>query len=275
MERLQAAMEKARRTRNATQAEEHPAPATAQVTPKKPADPSVFSDLPEFKISGLSARSHRITTLQNGKASAPYDMLRSRMLRLMKEHDWKTVAITSPNQACGKTTVCVNLALSLARQHDLRVLVLDLDLRRPAMHKILGHKPNHSFWEVLTGEVEAKDQLVRYGDNVAFGLNQKGIRNPSELLQSRRTTSALKKIYDQYKPDLVLIDMPPMLASDENVGFLPNLHCGLLIGAADSTTMQQLDICEKELAELTNVLGVVLNKTRYSDETAGYDYDYY
>ena len=69
--------------------------------------------------------------------------------------------------------------------------------------------------------------------------------------------------------------MPPMLATDENVGFLPVVDCGLLISAADSTTIGQIDSCEKELAELTNVLGVVLNKCRFADTDSGYDYDYY
>ncbi|MDH5797148.1 MAG: CpsD/CapB family tyrosine-protein kinase [Paracoccaceae bacterium] len=275
MERLQAAMEKARRNRNAARPKNQVEKTAEPATIKQSAEPSLFSDLPEIKISGLTARNHRITTQQNSKASAPYDMLRSRMLRLMKEHGWRSAAITSPNQGCGKTTVTVNLALSLARQKDLRILVLDLDLRRPAMQKILGHKPSHNFWEVLTGEVSAKDQLMRFGENVAFGLNNKAIRNPSELLQSRRTQAALDTLLNQYNPDIVLIDMPPMLASDDNVGFLPNVDCGLLVAAADNTTMSQLDICEKELSELTNVLGVVLNKTRYSDQSVGYDYDYY
>jgi Mrp family chromosome partitioning ATPase len=66
-----------------------------------------------------------------------------------------------------------------------------------------------------------------------------------------------------------------MLATDDNVGFLPNVDCGLLVSAADSTSVAQLDICEKELSELTNVLGVVLNKCRFTDDEQGYDYDYY
>jgi len=66
-----------------------------------------------------------------------------------------------------------------------------------------------------------------------------------------------------------------MLVGDENVVFLPNVDCSILVGAADSTTNQQLDVCESELAELTNVLGIVLNKCRHSDPDSGNDYDYY
>ena len=65
------------------------------------------------------------------------------------------------------------------------------------------------------------------------------------------------------------------LASDDHVGFLPHVDCALLISAAESTTMNQLDVCEKELSELTNVLGVVLNKCRFNESDTDYYTDYY
>lgn len=270
MERLEAALEKARQSRRTIQM----APtAVPEAEPVKLDE--LWAGLKEIKISNMVARSHRITALANSKQSGPYDLLRSRTLKLMRDNNWTKLAITSPNASCGKTTVCANLALSLARQADLRVLLLDLDLRRPAMQKVLGHKPSNSFHQVLDGTVDAENELVRFGNNLAIGLNSKPARNPSELLQSKKTQKRLDEITELFKPDLVLIDMPPMLATDDNVGFLPSVDCGLLVSAANSTTVSQLDICEKELSELTNVLGVVLNKCRYADEDHGYDYDYY
>lgn len=274
MERLEAALEKARQSRRTIQLETDALVAEEPVVePPKPE--SVWSSLKEIKISNMVARNHRITALSNTKQSGPYDLLRSRTLKLMRDNNWSTLAVTSPNAACGKTTVCANLAISLARQSDFRIVLLDLDLRRPALHKVMAHKPSESFHSVLEGKVSADQQLVRFGENLAIGLNNKPAHNPSELLQSKRTQQRLEEIREIFKPDFVLIDMPPMLATDDNVGFLPSVDCGLLVSAADSTTVAQLDICEKELSELTNVLGVVLNKCRYADEDHGYDYDYY
>jgi len=282
MERLEAALEKARHDRQivraantantAKLAKAAPAPNRAAA---KPVEQDKWKDLKKFKISSRIARRHRISTLTQGKSSGPYDLLRTRALRVMSDNSWSTLAVTSPNKTCGKTTVCANLALSLARQSDLRVLVLDLDLRRPAMHKIISHRSDRSLHEVLRGKYPVETAFIRYGDNLAFGLNNSPVSNPSELLQSKMTRDRLSEIKDVFKPDLMIFDMPPMLVSDENVGFLPIVDCGLLIGAADSTTIAQLDICEKELAELTNVLGVVLNKCRFTDNDAGYDYEYY
>ena len=270
MERLEAALEKAREKRQIVKKASSTAP-EKKIIDKDPIESSL--ELREIKLSTRTARNNRITTLTNSSLSGPYDMLRSRTLRIMRENNWKRLAITSPNVACGKTTITTNLAISLARQSDLRVLVLDMDLRRPALSKVLGHKDRHSLHETLGGDVKPHEQLLRLGDNLIFGLNYKPADNPSELLQSNRTKKVLEEIEQEFQPDLMIFDMPPMLSSDDNVGFLKNVDCALLVGAAEETSIKQLDNCEKELAELTNVLGVVLNKCRYTDSDGGYDYD--
>ena len=272
MERLEAALEKARQERQTVRPKEI-APAGPVSMSSPVADK--WAALREAKLTPRWARRHRITTLKNNRDSAPYDLLRSRALRLMNENNWVRLAVTSPTKNCGKTTVSTNLAISLARQPEIRILVLDLDLRRPSMQKILGQQPENSLHEVLAGDVAIEKALVRFGDNLAFGLNKTAAVNPSELLQSKRGRAKLDEIQRAYAPDIVLFDVPPMLASDEVVGLLPIIDCGLLVGAADNTTIKQLDVCEKELADLTNVLGVVLNKCRLSDGESGYDYEYY
>ena len=274
MERLEAALEKARVQRQAAKPAA-PVAAPEQAAPILLTSEATWKKLLEIKISARVARNNRITTLTNNALSGPYDMLRARAARIMGENNWKRLAITSPSLACGKTTVAANLAISLARQPDIRVLVFDMDMRRPALSKILGHRGRHSLHDVLTQKADIEDQLVRFGDNLAFGLNYSAVRNPAELLQSKRTKEFLDEVERKYLPDFVIFDMPPMLASDDNVGFLQNVDCGLLVGAAEDTTVSQLDTCEKELAELTNVLGVVLNKCRYMGSDSSYNDDYY
>ncbi len=251
----------------------HTAPA-ANVQASAPVT-ELWKSLAEIRISGRTARKNRISAIEQSKLSAPYDVLRTRALRIMRENGWKTLAVTSPNKSCGKTTVSVNLAFSLARQADLRIMLLDFDLRRPAMHRVLRHRPDHSLHNALAGKVPVEKTLLRVGENLAFGLNAGPATNPSELLQAKATRERIREIQANFRPDILIFDMPPMLVSDENFGFLPQVDCGLLVGAADSTTLEQLDICEKDLADLTNVLGVVLNKCRYAEAGAGYDYDYY
>lgn len=272
MERLEVALEKAREKRQAIQEVVEKGTPDPVAAPK---DADAWGRLRELNISTRVARANRITTLTTGPLSSPYDILRSRTLRVMRENNWKRLAITSPNAGCGKTTVATNLAISIARQSDLKVMVLDVDMRRPALSKILGHKDTQSLHGVFAGRVPAENQLLRLGENLAFGLNYKPAANPAELLHSNKTREILDELEQVYQPDIMIFDMPPMQASDDNVGFLPIVDCALLVAAAEGTKMKQIDNSEKELAELTNVLGIVLNKCRYMDSDSGYDYEYY
>lgn len=274
MEKLEAALAKAREMRKSALGA--PDGSHDRIPMPRGAEPVyVWANLPEISLSASRARGSRITALLGGKDAAPYDMLRSRTIRLMKEKGWSRLAITSPGAACGKTTIALNLALSLSRQKDLKVMLIDLDLRRPSLHRQLGQSPEHSFHDVLDGQVAFEDVAMRIDDNLLIAMNSTASRHPSELLQSAATRTVLDEIERRWQPDIMLFDMSPMLASDDNVGFLGNVDCALLVAAAESTTLPNIDICEKELAQLTNVLGVVLNKCRYTDDSVGYDYGSY
>ncbi|HQU70142.1 MAG TPA: CpsD/CapB family tyrosine-protein kinase [Albidovulum sp.] len=274
MEKLEAALAKAREMRQGALGGPEAPPRSATAKAAAPVSPT-WQSLPEVALPEGHAQRYRISALSGGRDAAPYDMLRSRIIRMMKEKGWSRLAVTSPEAGCGKSTVSLNLALSLARQSDLKVMLLDLDLRRPSLHRTLGYNPAKSLHEYLDGSAEFDQCAVRMGENLIVALNVSSSRRPSELLQSQASRDALDAAERRWRPDVVIFDMSPMLASDDNVGFLGNVDCALLIAAAESTTIPNIDICEKEIAQLTNVLGVVLNKCRYADDSVGYDYGTY
>ncbi len=273
MEKLEAALAKAREMRQ--NALGRPESVRTKISPVGAQAAPAWSALSEISLPEGNAERYRITALSSGKFAAPYDMLRSRTVRMMKEKGWTRLAITSPESACGKSTVSLNLALSIARQKDLKVMLMDFDFRRPSLHRTLGHNPENSLHEFLEGNAEFEKCAVRMGENLIIALNLKVSGRPAELLQSQAMRDALDAVERRWRPDVMLFDMSPMLASDDNVGFLGNVDCALLVAAAETTTLSNIDICEKEIAQLTNVLGVVLNKCRYADDSMGYDYGGY
>ncbi len=272
MERLEAALAKARELRQTALR----TPDTPRAKPEHKAQLAQdWTSLPLVDLTPERARRNRITALSAGKDAVPYDLLRARTLRQMKEKSWTRLAITSPDAGCGKTTVSLNLALSLSRQTDLKVMVIDLDLRRPSLHKAIGHTVGRSVWEVLDRKAEFTEAAVRLADNLVVALNNGPARHSAELLQSVRTSEVIDEIEERWRPDIMIFDLSPLLASDDNVGFLGNVDCAILVTASESTKMGNIDVCEKELAQLTNVLGLVLNKCRYADDSVGYSYGTY
>jgi protein-tyrosine kinase len=272
MERLEAALAKAREMRQTTIRTGADLPSGAAARPEQT---SAWSTLTEFTLDPERAQRYRISALSGGKDAGPYDILRGRALRQMKEKGWRRLAITSPDAGCGKTTIAMNLAFSMARQKDLRVMLVDLDLRRPAVHKALGQSVKSSFWEVLGRTAAFEDCAMRYDSNLIVAMNNQPALQPAELLQSAQTIAVLQEIEARWRPDVVIFDLSPLLAGDDNLGFLGNCDSALLIAASESTTMNNIDTSEKELASLTHVMGVVLNKCRYVDESVGYSYSSY
>lgn len=270
MERLHAAIEKARQQRQSAPGESistaRGAPRGAETLTK------VWDVLQPLDMPPAQARKSRLVAFEGGTDAGPYDLLRTRILQQAQKNDWRRVAVVSPHSECGKTTTVANLVFSFGRQKDIRTLALDFDLRRAGLAKVLGQQCRHTMADILERRVTFADHAVRHETNVAIGLNAGPVRNPSEVLQSQQTRDVLDEIEAQYQPDIVLFDMPPLMSSDDNFGFLKNVDCALILAEADRTTTAQIDLAERQVSELTNVMGVVLNKCRYANEGYGYDY---
>jgi len=278
MEKIQIAIAKARAARSATLSGEAPvarppvSPAQAD-RPDSAAVTTAWTALPGFlPAAGLLARGH-IVTATGGREAVPFDQMRTRLLQQMRTNNWRRIAITSPGPGCGKSTVALNLAMSLGRQPELRTVLAEMDMRRPALARMLGLRSPQSFARVLEGLDPFAAQAVRIGDNLAVSTCHAPHRRPAELMHSPTLALALDRIEAEYAPSIVIFDMPPMLVSDDAMAVMGQIDCVLIIAAAESTTIKEIDRCERDLATQTNVLGVVLNKCRYMEE--GYGYDYY
>lgn len=267
MEKLQAAIEKARVKREAA------VPAQRAAARSRPTA-DAWDALAPFELNHKALSRSRVFLESASREASGYDMLRTKVLQQCAENGWKRLVITSPTKACGKTTTCANLAASFTRQTDRKLILFDIDMRRPELARILDHRAEYSFSSVLEDRISFAEQAVRLSPNVAVSVNQAPAPNPSKLILQDRTAAILDEIEAVYKPDLMIFDTPPMLVTDDTLAFLKYADCALIIAAADSSTTVQVDNCEKEIAEQTNVMGVVLNKCSYASDGYGYDYKY-
>jgi Mrp family chromosome partitioning ATPase len=275
MERIQSAIAKARAERQARGGAEAPAPNPAARTARAPGADAVaarWAALTSFVPDARHLESRRVVTRTGGRAAVPFDVMRTRALQQMRANNWTRIAVTSPTAGCGKSTVAANLAFSLARQAEVRTILGELDLRRPSLSAILGLTEPLAFAQVLQGTAPFADHARRVGDNLAVALNRSHVPQAAELLTSPAAAAALKALQADYAPQVMLFDLPPMLISDDALAFAGQVDAVLLVAAAEVTTIRQIDTCEQELAAQTNVMGVILNKCRYSGPDYGQDY---
>ncbi|RWR08126.1 CpsD/CapB family tyrosine-protein kinase [Paenirhodobacter populi] len=277
MEKLQIAIEKARASRLAQRGLTIDVEESVSVAAPTEQRAEAWSALPEMTLDPALLEKNRVIAYHDGPHSAYYDVLRTRLRDETKRRGIKRIAITSTGPGAGKSTTLANVSLAFARMPHFRTMIFDFDLRRPSLARILGQSPQHDMGEVLRGEVRFEDLALRYGENVAYGLNREAVRNSSELLQSEQTHDFLNAVEEVYQPDLMLFDMPPFLAADDTQGFLGFIDGVLMIVEAERTSRHQFDTVEQKLSELTAVVGVVLNKCPFPDDSdaGSYGYSYY
>lgn len=277
MEKLQKAINKARGDRDKQSQREAAAPRGNVAAPRKrkPVHRSTaWEALNPVELDTELLVKNRVVTMTASKAATAFDILRTKVLLQMKENGWKRVAITSPHPGCGKTTTACNLACGITRQPDITGMLFDLDMRQPGVARTLGFRPEKSFFGVLEGRYAFEEQASRVGDNLALGLVRDRRADPTSLLLNTKTAEILDEIEATYDPDLMIFDLPPLLTGDDTRAFLKNVDCALIILRSEVTKISQADVSEQEIAKYTNVLGVVLNSCRHTDESHGYDYYY-
>ncbi|EIE49059.1 CpsD/CapB family tyrosine-protein kinase [Salipiger aestuarii] len=268
MERIQAAIAKARASRNTS--------ASGVSRRPDPVDtPSSWEALPRHAPDrALMGRMRLVggASETNKDDFAAFDVLRTRVLKLMRTNGWKRLGITSPTAGCGKSTMALNLGFSMTRREAVSAILIEADLRRPSLATKIGLKQPQDVSKVLHGDADLAANACLLNDRFAISTSDGPRHNSSDLLQSPRCGAALDRIEQIYAPTLMLFDTPPLQVGDDTIGFLQHVDCVILVAAAEHTTIKEIDASEREIAAHANVLGVVLNKCNFPEEKHGYSY---
>ncbi|WP_330629551.1 hypothetical protein [Thioclava sp. FTW29] len=276
MEKLQQALEKARANRATGLAADGRARPNMTAAPTAEAHSAPWLALPEMRLDGKLLKTNRLLLSGNTAESAHFDLLRTRLREEIRRHEARRIAIVSAGPNAGKSTVISNLALSFGRLPFLRTMLFDFDLRHPTLARIFGQSPKSNMGAVINSEVAFADHMMRYGNNLAVGMNNAPVPSSAELLQSDGIEDFLNAVQDAYTPDLMLFDLPPLLVADDAYGFLRHVDGVIMVIEAEVTSKSQIDALEQKLSDQTRLLGVVLNKCNFPDENdpTGYNYGY-
>jgi tyrosine-protein kinase len=189
-------------------------------------------------------------------------------------HRSKSIVISSSIPGEGKSTIAINLAVSLA-DAGARVILVDADLRRPSIAEYLGIEGGVGLTTVLIGRAEVEDVVQPFGKTSLDLLPSGQIPpNPSELLGSVAMADLLERLSGSY--DMVLLDSPPLLPVTDGV-VLSNLAGGaLVVVGVDRIHRPQLQQSLESLETAgAHVFGIVMNKlARREAATYGYGSGY-
>jgi protein-tyrosine kinase len=219
---------------------------------------------PSYEIDARSAETNRILLPHvyvgdDGGAGASYRMLRTRLLQKLRANRWTSLAVTSPGAGEGKSLTCLNLALSMARDKSTEVFLIDLDMRNPSVCNYLGVRPPRDIVSYFAGEGSPASTMFTIGvDNLVVAGSATATDQASELLVSGRFEELIAYISTIATNPVVIIDLPPVLVTDEALLVAPRVDATALVVAEGRTRRDSLGRARQLLSDYS-FAGVILN----------------
>ncbi|MFZ4541726.1 MAG: CpsD/CapB family tyrosine-protein kinase [Rickettsiales bacterium] len=269
MDKLAKALEKARGERDSVLGNGAPYARMAGETRRPVSDDYQFHEAPivsvenTVKVSDAALENNRIVAHRPRSEEADtFRILRTQVLQTMTQNGMKTLGVSSPNYGDGKTTIALNLALSIAMDLKQTVLLVDLDLRKPNVMDYLGLQTTIGLTDYFTRNVPIADCLVRPSfDRLSILPAGRVLENSSEVLGSPKIAALAEELRTRYADRLIIYDLPPVLAQDDPLVFLPHVDGLLLVVNEGRTRTHDLKTCMRALTNAT-VIGTVLNNSQ-------------
>ena len=200
---------------------------------------------------------------KNDPTSVIFDVLRTQILQIMEENGWRTLAITSPTPAVGKTVVAINLAMSIAQKTNKTAMLVDFDLRQPRIGAYLGLPMEKSLNDLLDAGAELSAILVNPDiPRLVVLPTLNAVNNPSETLSSRKIADLIKDLRERYESRIIIFDLPSLLYSDDAISVLPQIDCILMVVANGMSSKREIKDSLRHLSK-ANLIGTVFNKVYF------------
>lgn len=275
MERIERALEVARLQRN--RVAEPSAAAAAAVAAPWHSDPAHESDnlrLDDVLLAELPPRAELrercvIFPQDTGPAALAYKMLRTQVLQRARQHGMRCIGVVSAASGEGKTLTAINLALSLAAESNQGVVLLDLDLKQPSIAKMLGIASEQGLEAYFRGDAKIESVARRYADVEHFVVipSMSAVADSSEVLVTQRAGDLFKRLKSAVGEPLVIVDLPPVLLSDDVLAIAPQLDGVVLVVTEQRSRREDIQRVF-ELLHSTPVIGTVLNASADSESRA-------
>jgi protein-tyrosine kinase len=275
MDRIQRALDLAKVQVQRTPAPPVPAPAPEDSRAERIALNREFGlgsveSVARLQLDWAALKEQRVISSNDPHAAGhAYRMLRTQILQRARAHGLATLGVVSATNGEGKTLTAINLALSLAAEPNQSVMLLDLDLRRPAVARTLGLNVERGLESWFGGDEPTKN--VCYGVD---GLERffvlptlKPMSGSSEVLAGLATRKLFNELKGRDPGRMLIVDLPPILLSDDALMVAPLLD-GVVLVVNERRTRREDVIRVVELLGNTRIVGTVLNRSAQAEQRA-------
>ncbi len=193
--------------------------------------------------------------------SSVFKMLRTKVLKQMRDNRWNSFAVTAATKGAGKSMVSVNLAIAIAMEVNQTVLLVDMDLKYPRVGWYLGIDVKKGLGDYLESDIPLSEILINPGIERLVVLPGRGEAvGSSEMISGPKMKEMVKEIRNRYKSRIIIFDMPPILAADDVLASTGYFDAALLVVEEGGNTPDEVKKAMQMLSGV-NLLGTVLNKS--------------
>ena len=246
-------------------------PADDRVVPLKVASPAVEADDQGVSDPALAER-RLLTSAATKDMVNAYNTVRARVFSHVESTGDRRLAVASPVASDGKSLTAANLAISIARDLSHTAALIDFDLHRPSLATLFGLNVERGVDDYLAGQDLALDELghaTPYDGLTVYPVRRARAR-ASEFVATERASKLVDAIAQQSPSTVVLIDLPPLLATPD-AQLVACRSGGVLLVVRDGHTPAEMIQRAVELIDDTVLVGAVLNE---SDDVANHYYAY-
>ena len=196
--------------------------------------------------------------------------------RMPGENPGNLIMITSSLPGEGKTYCAINLAMSIAMELDHTVLLVDADVARPSVLRVLGLPAQRGLMDLLLDEKVDMGEVMLRTNVDTLSILPAGASNPraTELLASQTMSAFVLEIANRYPDRIVIFDSPPLLLTSEAHVLASHMGQIVVVVEAETTTQHAVKESLRQLEGLANV-NLIYNKTReFPGVEETYDYHY-
>lgn len=189
-----------------------------------------------------------------------YKVLKTQILQATREKGLNTLLVTSAEDNAGKSLTAANLAISLAKELEHTVLLVDADLKKPGLHNLFELTPPGSLLDAIHGNGHLAGRLVNPGINkLTMLLGNQVSANSAEIMGSSAMRRLIDEMKTRYEDRYIIFDAPPVLGTADTL-ILSRYVDGVILVVAHNETQGEDLYKAMDLLKESNVIGTVLNK---------------
>lgn len=241
--------------------------------------PSKRSEKREVEVSYVRTRvqSHDLERLKNNKIISLFDdievsdqikLLQTQVMKRLKAGGGNSLLVTSANSCEGKTFTSINLGVSVSKEFDKTVLIVDADLRKPRnehsafSEDFFSLQVNKGLSDYLKGNAEIPEIMINPGINKLVIIpSGRPADNAAELLNSAKMEAMMTEIKSRYPDRLVIVDTPPVNQYTDAIILSRFVHGILIVVEIEKTSGEDLKKIMHNLKDV-QIIGTVLNKAK-------------